>query len=531
MSTEAGDLKAVGRGPTKAVSETTRLRLLFLAPLSIVIISTIVVAVTIIVQREQHDVRTGVLSLRTSTGELYERSVRRDAQVLRTLMDVLSRDEMLRSALTRKDRVKLLARAAPIFEDMKRSYGVTHFYFTGPDRVNILRVHQPDRYGDVIDRVTTRLAEQNGASAYGVELGPLGTFTLRFVTPWYNKSTGSLLGYVELGMEIDSVLKDIGDFFHADVFILIRKQFLDRKKWEEGMHVLGRGTEWDRFPNVVLSTQTVREVPGTLARQIMIGKVENTVTAMDLLQGRLPSQPLFLPLQIEPLQDVAGRTVADLVLLVDRSQDFDSARQEAFFGILTSGVGGVLLFIFFYRLVGRIGRRIEENERTLQDLATRDGLTKLYNHSMFYSILNNEILRAKRFGHALSVLMLDIDHFKQINDAHGHVVGDRILERLARAIQQSARSLDSVCRYGGEEFCIILPETDAAAALRAAERLRTEVEQIDFDLGGGQTTNVTISVGGASLSEQASSSIKLTKKADAALYAAKEKGRNRVEFA
>jgi hypothetical protein len=183
MSIPTREFKVEEQDGPKGTGETTRLRLLFLLPLSIVIISTVVVLVAIIVQREQSDVRTGVLRLKTSTGELYERGVQRDQQVLRTIMDVVSRDQTLRSALKLKDRLRLLSRAAPMFNDMKRDYGITHFYFTARDRVNLLRAHQPDRYGDVIDRVTTRLAAQSGAPAYGVELGPLGTFTLRLVSP------------------------------------------------------------------------------------------------------------------------------------------------------------------------------------------------------------------------------------------------------------------------------------------------------------------------------------------------------------
>jgi diguanylate cyclase (GGDEF)-like protein/PAS domain S-box-containing protein len=168
--------------------------------------------------------------------------------------------------------------------------------------------------------------------------------------------------------------------------------------------------------------------------------------------------------------------------------------------------------------------------RALHERATRDGLTHLYNHSTYYAILEREIVRAGRAGRPLSVLMVDIDHFKRINDTYGHLVGDRILEGIANALQQSVRGMDSVCRYGGEEFCIILPDADAAAALQVGERLRAAIERNEFILGDGQSAKITVSIGGASLSEQASSSIKLTKAADSALYAAKENGRNCVQF-
>ena len=113
---------------------------------------------------------------------------------------------ILSLALAQRDRDMLLKHATPLFKDIRRDYKITHFYFTGIDRVNLLRVHAPLRYGDTIDRITTLQAEHSGTVAYGVELGPLGTFTLRLVSPWYDPKTNKLIGYVELGMEIDQII-------------------------------------------------------------------------------------------------------------------------------------------------------------------------------------------------------------------------------------------------------------------------------------------------------------------------------------
>ena len=505
------------------------MRLLFLVPFVVIIIATVAVLVAIIFEREQRDVRVGVLHLRTSAAEIYEHSVEHDARVLTTLMDVLAHDETLKAGLERKDRQMLLARARPMFDGMKHDYGITHFYFTGPDRVNLLRVHEPDRHGDVIDRVTTLLAERRGVPTYGVELGPLGSFTLRLVAPWRDERTGELTGYVELGVEINNVLDNMSKVFGADIFVLIKKEFLDRKSWEDGMRTLGRVPEWDRFPNVVISTP-VLDIPAPLIDEMGHGQVKSTITAPDLLLGRNPSQPLFLPLQVHPLQDVSGRAVAEMVLLVDMSKDFDDARHEAFLGAMVTSLGGVALLVLFYRLVGRIGKRIERDEQALQELASHDGLTKLYNYRMYCSILEAEIARARRYGHSVSLLMLDIDRFKRINDTYGHIAGDRILEGLARLLQRSARRMDSVCRCGGEEIGVILPEVDARAAIQAAERLRTEVERTAFDLGNGEHIKITVSIGVAALPEQATSLPELAMFADKALYVAKESGRNRVHL-
>jgi diguanylate cyclase len=124
--------------------------------------------------------------------------------------------------------------------------------------------------------------------------------------------------------------------------------------------------------------------------------------------------------------------------------------------------------------------------------------------------------------------MLDIDYFKRVNDEYGHMAGDRVLERLGLLLKECTRTGDSVCRYGGEEFTIILPELGVEAASETAERLREIVEQTAFDIGEDHEVKITVSIGVAAFPESASAAEELTKAADIALYAAKEEGRNRV---
>jgi hypothetical protein len=154
-------------------------------------------------------------------------------------MDVLKTDQELASALSNHDRTRLLQRTMSIYRDINRHYGVTHFYFSDPDRVNLLRVHNPEKFGDIINRQTTLIAQKSGADAYGVELGPLGTLTLRYVHPWYDEKTVQLLGFVELGMEVDQTFDVVRDLFGLDLFLLINKNCLKQVGWEEGMRTFG----------------------------------------------------------------------------------------------------------------------------------------------------------------------------------------------------------------------------------------------------------------------------------------------------
>lgn len=166
-------------------------------------------------------------------------------------------------------------------------------------------------------------------------------------------------------------------------------------------------------------------------------------------------------------------------------------------------------------------------EYRLIELSKMDYLTRLYNRSHLERRLSEEIERARRYGNSLSIFMIDIDHFKQINDSRGHLCGDEALRELASLLQRVLRSIDVIGRYGGEEFCCVLPQTDAANAYLLAERLRETVAENEMEYGGSRFT-VTISLGIAELTEEANTLEKLVKAADDALYRAKHAGRNCV---
>lgn len=169
-------------------------------------------------------------------------------------------------------------------------------------------------------------------------------------------------------------------------------------------------------------------------------------------------------------------------------------------------------------------------EHELLTLATTDGLTGLDNRRAFMQRAEDMLRQAERFGHPCSVLMMDIDHFKSVNDGHGHAIGDEALRAVARVMRECLRGVDVLGRLGGEEFAAILPETGDGKAALVAERLRAGVEALRVDLAGGDVLRLTLSLGiaGKRPGETLES---LLGRADAALYAAKQAGRNRVEVA
>ena len=166
---------------------------------------------------------------------------------------------------------------------------------------------------------------------------------------------------------------------------------------------------------------------------------------------------------------------------------------------------------------------LELANRRLQELATTDGLTGLENHRAFQEKLSEEFRRSQRYASALSLLLLDVDHFKAFNDSFGHPAGDGVLKRIGRVLQDVSRGMDFVARYGGEEFVLVLPTTDQESALHVAERILITCASQPWE-----HRPITVSIGLAALKPDIETPSELLGHADRVLYRAKKEGRNRV---
>jgi len=540
-------MKSVGR-------ETLRLRVWFLLPLASVLVLATLILVTLIHLKAVGDIDRFTVETVARAEHVYQDQIELGAHMLGAAMVVLANDRSLRRALAQHDREQLLQDSAALFAELKKKYTISHLYFSDPNRVNILRVHQPERFGDTLNRSTTLQAQQRSETVYGVELGVMGTFTLRLVMPWFG-SDGKLLGFVELGMEIDHVLQAVQQQAGVKAFILIDKQFLDRQAWESGMRMLGREPDWNQFADVVLNLQASEHLPPDLVRGLRPGPageqqmvIPPTATCQRAGCHSSPAggkKMMAMPVAsgssayravVHPLKDAAGRSVGSKVLLVDVSPEVETLQAKTLAVLIreSAWVGGVsclILLVFFYWLVGRVGQQLDEDQQRLRELADHDGLTGLFNHRMHYLRLKEEFARGARSGKPISLLLLDLDQFKQVNDRYGHLGGDQVLKTVSTLVVSTCRQMDLACRYGGEEITVILPETAADAAMLAAERLRKIIEAHAFAFEDQPDFHITVSIGVATSSEHCASATELTAGADHAMYRAKEKGRNRVERA
>jgi len=177
----------------------------------------------------------------------------------------------------------------------------------------------------------------------------------------------------------------------------------------------------------------------------------------------------------------------------------------------------------------RYGERLRDNVQQSIEMAITDSLTSLYNRRYMESHLGSLVEQAASRGKPLSLLVLDIDYFKSVNDGFGHDAGDDVLREFATRIRKSIRGIDLACRYGGEEFVVVMPETDMAVAAVVAERIRRRIASEPFQINqGAGSLDVTISIGLAALATVDDSAATILKRADQALYRAKRDGRNRV---
>jgi len=291
----------------------------------------------------------------------------------------IAADAGVQRALRESDADRLLAAWEPVFETLRRENHLTHFYFLDANRVCLLRVHKPEKRGDRIDRFTAREAERTGRPVSGLELGPLGTFTLRVVQPIFDGL--DLVGYVELGKEIEDVLQTLCRQPDYQVAVTLHKEAVNREVWQAGMHMLGREADWDRLPHSVMIYASHGRLPDAfvpLADHDPTGSHVHGVTdrevAFDGKDWRVTAMPL---------QDASGMEVGDLLVMNDIT-----AEKAAFASTMTlGGTAGVVLLsllvsvvlVLLYRtdqgLHGQQAELRESEERYALTLAAvNDGL-------------------------------------------------------------------------------------------------------------------------------------------------------------
>ncbi len=281
------------------------IRFRLLVPLTIITLLLIGLSTAALLITQQRNQQQFSRHLMLDAGRSLEVSLKKKSLLLSAVLATFLQDN-----LREQDRDQLLTLSSSAFQKFRDNYSITHLYFHRPDLINLARIHKPEKYGDHIDRSTTAIAQRQGTMVSGIELGPLGTFTLRVVQPIF--VAGTLIGFVEIGQEIEGMLDLIRNRLGVELVITFHKRYLERQQWEGGMEILGRRGHWDRCGKVVLSYSTISSLSSNFDSFICSEK--------DYGQGKIPLQLVQFDnksweVASLPLRDISGTEVGNLVVL------------------------------------------------------------------------------------------------------------------------------------------------------------------------------------------------------------------------
>jgi signal transduction histidine kinase len=270
----------------------------------------------------------------------------KDGNLMRAVLRTLQEDREIGTALAARDRPALLAQTSALFESLRTDQRLTHLYFDDPELVNLLRLHSPASFGDVIHRKTALLAQQRGHAISGLELGPLGTLTLRTVSPWLQD--GHVLGYVEIGEEIEHIVEEVHDNLLVDMFVLVDKRFISEQQWRRGLTLLKRQGQWDRFAVDVAVAQT-ESMPTAINDQVL-ANLRSGGSQQFTEDGRV------WHLSMLALKDASDQRIGELVVIRDMTTLQNTFLRSTTIMTLLSVIAAAGVWGLYYFAMDRLER-------------------------------------------------------------------------------------------------------------------------------------------------------------------------------
>ncbi len=491
------------------------LRRQILTPLTAAIVILLILLILNTYYYQHKHIVSDTMQRLRSVESLMAVQLENDANILSAALDAMRGNKELQRAFKARDRAALLRIAQPLGRHLKAHHGITHFYFTRPDRVCILRLYAPEKYGDRINRFTTVQAERTGKLAYGLELGRLGNLTLRVVEPWYEGTR--LLGFVELGIEIQYIAMRLHEILGVEIAVFIEKKRLDRSEWEAGMKMLGRPYNWDQFASEVM----VLETSGIFSDRLSAGAFRGP-GVYSQYGNEIVCDGFRYRCAAYPIKDAAGSIVGKMVIIRDttaltRSLHANMLLLSTIF-VLVGGAAFALCFMY----TGKLERELVSSSEEIERLAVTDHLTGLYNRRGFITLAEQQLRAAERTGQSLSLLFADLDDMKSINDGLGHIIGDQALVEAAEILREVFRKGDILARIGGDEFVVLA----AGVADNSSDVLRSRLQVRIDEHNGHENRDYRISMSfGIVRAEQGMDIDALMARADDLMYEEKRRGR------
>lgn len=449
----------------------------------------------------------------------YETKIQHNAQIA-NIIDAANKttDKQERKRL----RKQLYTLCIDTYKIMKR-HQVRQFHFHLLNSISFLRFHKPEVYGDSLLGVRPSLEEviKTQKPLYCFEEGRIFN-GFRNVYPVFKGK--KIVGTVEISYAYNALQDKISYVDNSFSFLLMRSDIVASKVFfKEQYHY--KESEFNGF---LYDTSTLKETKTFPLKKLHTINSHIGAKVQEQLQKAqqfsIEVENTFLNYKhtmiadFIPLYNIEHKNVA-YVVRYSKSELLEMLEKDVIRFFLLLSLAVLLVSFIIFGLLYVQARR----EREIYELATHDPLTKIYNRKGLLDILKQKIGEVKRYKRELSVIFFDIDHFKQINDKYGHVVGDKVLQELSKTVSENIRKSDIFARWGGEEFLILLPETSKEQAVVLAEKLRETIADQKFE----KVQKVTCSFGVTEL--QKNDSLEdLLKRVDKLLYKAKSLGRNIV---
>lgn len=470
-------------------------------------------------QRFEGEVNSTLITYSEFSNYIFD-EINQDIEILSIMAQAnqasIDEKEVLRNRLYNK-----VSKQYPIMQ----KYKFRQFHFHLPTTESFLRVHLPERYGDLLidSRESVRLVNETETKISGFEEGKIfNGFRNVYPLEYENQHIGS----VEISMSSASIIEILSQLHNQrDFYFIIDKLVVQENLFKDQLANYRKSNIIDNYyvdidvDDVTSSNNTItldsKEVFFNSMKEQYLEKFQKkeSFAAVHKFEGK---DYIVNFLGITNFKDSPS---AYLISISECTRGYNNFIQDMYDEIL------LVTFLAFF--IVAFGLTLTFYQSNLKDNAELDYLTNVYNRNKFYEITNREIKVAKRYQQEMSILFMDIDHFKKINDTYGHAWGDRVLKELATKIMANIREIDIFARWGGEEFVLLLPNTGKEGALIVAEKIR----RLIADSNAGKLSDITLSIGVAVLDSKNHDITDAISLADAAMYEAKRKGRNQVCYA
>ena len=539
----------------------TRLKIIFL--LCFVIANTLVFVVTELNKRQRINlaIDASVENLQTQFNVI-NRFHQKDSKAIYLATQDNQKIQEILLQLKNADKKKKDVLRRQLYNQLKNRYefmkfkGVLQYHFVLPDNTTFLRMHKPTKYGDDLSEIRYSFANTNKTHepTLGFEQGKTA-HAFRNTYPVFDKD-GNYLCALDIGYGSEVIQTHLTEINRLHTHFLVHKKIFSVKTWERKDLKLKyiQSIEHKDYMFAITKQHTPERLNKT-KRFLTPSHKENIQQNMDagksfgiyILKDKKATIAAFKPIHNIKEQQVVAYLVSykpdwfiDTTILLTKIVRLILflLLSALFYYIYKNVLAARKEKEFSFELEQKVKTRTQELEiqkvraedvaKKLETMASKDFLTDLYNRRFFADIANNTINLAKRQTKGFSSLMIDIDKFKKVNDTYGHSTGDEVLKNLASVLTKNTRASDIVARFGGEEFVILLPDTDIAGAKIIAQKIRQRVESKSLQIHGA-SINYTISIGISQFNKNIDSVIDtVLDRADKALYEAKNSGRNRV---